>query len=265
MSVNSHKNLVSSEELIGEFLIDFNMVSTDFIGRLNRHITRGIELMQIDTFYTRCIKAFTAEENRTPIPCGAKHIEAIVLSSATGGSLFLDISNNALRLINSEHSDGLSEVYGYVDDGYLKLKDFEGKGFFLYKGLPKTSKGFLKIPDDAFVKEALLFFLIAKLALSGYKHKVVTREEAEVRWAELYPQARNSVNFPTVDDIEQYTIMNTSPLYNNIFRLGSGEDLSNILPNISLLDNYPNAINKFYSFEELAEAFGVDEWSSTEL
>ena len=265
MSVNSQINLISSEVLIGEFLQDYDMTSTDFISRLNRHIVRAIELMNIDTYFKRCVRAFITEECRTIIPCSAKYIEAVVLN-AGGAPRFLDLTNNQLRLLSKDNLNGKSEVYGYVEGSYLNFKSFDGQGFVVYKGLPTTNKGYVQVPDDGLVIEAIMNFIVFKLSLSGYKHKEVSRKEARQEWERLYPMARNSVNFPTPHDIERYTIMTTSPLKGDVDRVETlGLEDFGGLPNISIADAYPSLINKFYSFETLAEAFGVDEWSSTEL
>lgn len=239
MPLNSKINLTSGKEFIGEFLIDFDMQSTNFINMLNRHIVRGIEIMQIDTYWVRCMKSFLTEECRTPIPCSAKYIEAIVIDVGNF-PYFLDLTNNGLRLIRRDNINGLSEPYGYVDGAYLDFRTFDGRGFFLYKSLPINKEGYIGIPDDPFVKEALLYFLIGKLALSGYKHKVITRKEADEKWDKLYPQARNSVNFPTVHDIEAYTENNIHPLFNNPLKINDGNDLSNLIPNINIEFAYPS-------------------------
>tara|TARA_R110000772_G_C13307950_1_gene439564 strand:+ start:6683 stop:7456 length:774 start_codon:yes stop_codon:yes gene_type:complete len=238
MSENAKINLTSAEELIGEFLLDFDIQASNFIGTLNRHIVRGIELMNIETYFTRQVKSFQTEECRTPIPCESKYIEVIAIDRG-GQPCFLDLTNSGLSLLGRHHIDGASETYGYVDGAYINFKTFEGRGFFLYKSIPLNSRGFAMIPDDALVKEALLFFIVAKLALSGYKHKVVGRDEAESKWAYLHPQARNSVNFPSVHDIEAYTENNINPLFNNPLKIGGSSDLGQLIPNINIEFAYP--------------------------
>lgn len=259
MSFNRKIHVISSKELIGEFLIDFDMQQTSFIGLLNRHIVRAIELMRIDVYYTQTVCAFTTEECRTPVPCNSKYIQTVVLDAGDNCPIFLDLTNHGLRLLNSDNLAGQTETYGYADGGYINFKDFDGRGLILYRSLPKDKEDYVLIPNDPFLKEAVLMFLIAKLGLSGYVHKVVSREEAEAKWANLHPQARNSVNFPSIEDMEVYTNRNTNPLFNNIRRIDTKDGSFDAIPNISLLDAYPNSVNKFYDFDELSAAFGIDE------
>ena len=261
MGFNHKIHSVSSKELIGEFLMDYDMQQSSFIGLLNRHIVRGIEIMRIDTYYTQCVKAFKTYNNRTPIPCNSKYIEAIVIDKG-GNATFLDLTHHGFRLLSKDNLQGESELYGYADGGYANFKDFEGRGFFLYKSLPIDEEGYVRIPDDPFVKEALLNLLVAKLALSGYKHKVISRQEAEAKWGILYPQARNSVNFPSIEDMEEYTESNTNPLFNNIRRMSILED-SNIM-DVATFATELIRLSHGGDFEEASEICGI-KWSSTEL
>lgn len=258
MSLNTKINLISSKTLIGEFLLDFDIQLTNYLSSLNRHIVRGIEMMEIDTFYRRCVEVCDTEEGRVFLPCTSKYIEVIILNG-TSCPHFLDLTNNGLRLLNGVQS---SKLYGYVEGQYLNLNTYEGKVVVLYKSLPKDKEGYVMIPDDPWVKDALLYFLIFKMGLSGFKHKVISRQEAEEKWRNLYPRARNSVNFPSVHDIERYTSWNTEMLFNNIDRIETYESLSNVLPSI-----YSEGVTDFASFvnklkETLGDSSGHIEFSN---
>lgn len=214
-------NLVSAEELIGEFLFDFDVRPANYMSSLNRHIIRGIEIMNIDTYFKRCTKIVEVQDGSIKLPCNAKYLELVVIEGC-GNVQVLDLSQNNLALVGQLPNNINSYSEAYAEDEHIHTGlNGDGRALIIYRTLPKNGKGYVMLPDDALLKEALGMFLIAKLALSGYKHKVVSREEAEQKWAYLYPKARNSVNFPSVHDMQQFTNMWNNPLkgdwYNNLF------------------------------------------------
>jgi len=213
---NNKISLVSAESLIGEFLQDYNMNSSDFISRLNRHIVRGIELMDIDTYFNRCYATITIEEGRGVLPCEMKYLEAIFISLGDTPHR-IDYSNNDLTALDFMEEDMQIFSDAYIQEGILTIKDYEGDAYVVYRGLPINEKGYVLMPDDAWLMEALGFFLIYKLGISGYKHKVFNIADAEQRWNALYPRARNSVNFPTVQEMQNFTEMWSNPLKGDWF------------------------------------------------
>lgn len=220
MSINSKYNLSSAKELIGEFLFDFDIQNSQIISSINRHIARGIELCNIDTYYKRCKSKIDIQENRGILPCNGKYIELIFLDMG-GRPYVVNLSNNNLSLLNSFNRDFDLYSEAYIENNVLTLGGYEGSAYVIYKALPQDSEGYVQFPDDPYLKEALLYFIIHKLGLSGFKHKVISRQEAEQKWNQLYPQARNSVNFPTVHDMQRFTEHWNNPLkgvlYNNLF------------------------------------------------
>jgi len=214
--MNSKINLVSSEALIGEFLQDYNMNSTDFISRLNRHVVRAIELMDIDTYFKRCYTKISIEENRGILPCEMKYVEGIFIEI---GSIpyRVDISNNDLTNLEFMPSDMSVFSDAYVEDGIITIKDYIGDAHVVYRGLPTNAKGYVLLPDDAWVMEAVNYFIIYKLGCGGYKHKVFSIGDADAKWNALYPRARNSVNFPTIGEMQNFTESWNNPLKGDWF------------------------------------------------
>lgn len=251
MSFNSKINLVSAKEFIGEFLLDFDINSSNYIASLNRHIIRGIELMDIDVFYRRCLKVSLIESGKVVLPCNSKFVEQVILGVGSCPYI-LDMKDNGLQLVSGQDSIGTSNI-GYAEGRVLNLKRETGLVGIVFKSLPMNKEGYVEIPDDAWLKEALLYFLIYKMSLSGYKHKVISRQEAESKWDRMYPRARNSVTFPTVADIDRYTENVTSPLFNNIEREGGGFDSHRPTAITDLFLNGLNSFNRNELIEEIED------------
>lgn len=214
--MNSKMNLISAEVLIGEFLQDYNMNSSDFISRLNRHIVRGIELMDIDTYFKRCVTKITIEEERGVLPCNIKYLEAMFLNIGTTPHR-IDYSNNDLTELDFITEDIPVYSDAYIQENIVTIRAYEGECWVVYRGLPIDKKGYVLMPDDAWLMEALKMFLVLQLGYSGYKHKVIGIDTADVKWNDLYPRARNSVNFPTIQEMQNYTEMWNNPLKGDWF------------------------------------------------
>lgn len=256
MSTNSRLNLISAKSLIGEFIFDFDIQNSDFINRLNRFISRGVELMDIDTYFKRCSKEIEAINNSAYLPCNAKYLELVIVNH-NGNAYPIDIGND-FGAMNPLQTPTNGFITGYVEDNYIHFNEYAGKVLVVYRGIPVDKEGYCMLPDDSWLQEALLYFLIAKLSLSGFRHKVISREEAEAKWERLYPRARNSVNFPTVEEVGIFADMWTNPLFHNLHRLNI-TDYGSSNPNIGLRDAYPSNFNKLIKYEEVSDC--IFEWT----
>jgi len=211
--------LISSKKVIAEMFSDFNIINSDFTGKAFRFIEKAICLMEIDTYYTRRVQKVLIEDFRGELPCDLKQLVTV-----------LDNINFPSRLPIKEgftHNKAFRDVplhpsrKGIIEDGYIKTNYEEGEVFVMYLGIPKDKEGYPLLPDNEFVLEAIPFYIIQRLGYSGYVHPVISREEAEMKWEKLSPRARNSVNFPTIEEMQSFTEAMTNPLlgdyYNDLF------------------------------------------------
>lgn len=208
-------NLISSNQLIGELFSDFNISNTDWVVKAQRYMARGLSLMQIDGFYDIAYYYQQVNEFNAPLPCDNKYMLA-VLHNTNGVVTRLPL-DRSLALGNNFNTIAYSNIYkGRIINNTLRVNFEEGTVLYIYHRLPKDDDGNLLIPDNDFVLEALLYFVINKLSLSGYKHPVISRQEAEEKWNSLYPRARNVVNYPSLEEMDRFTKMNNNPLFMDI-------------------------------------------------
>lgn len=230
-------NLISSKSVIGELFSDFNINQSDFVSKSQRWIARAIGMMELEGYYTLRVTATKITEGRCPLPCDIKYL-GVVLAQGYGyntevqsfahGSFPYDIDANNInvnqynrvpiresfmygtRFINRFQDAG--EMKGYINNNWLYLNQDEGHVYFVYFAPPCDEEGYPMIVKDEWVEEALPFYVIYRMCLSGYKHNVISMDYAKGEWERLYPKARNSVNFPDVEEMQQITEMNNNPI-----------------------------------------------------
>lgn len=212
-------NLVSSKQLIAELFTDFNITGTDWVNKAQRHINRAIELMQISGYFEFKTSFDLVEDGKVIMPCDNKYLIGVLVKS-NGNVCRLPLTT---ELTFDEKLNGL--IYhqydkGYVNNNYLYTTFNEGEVCFLYFGIPTDDCGDLMIPDNAELFEAIPYYIIYRLSFSGYKHPAIEPRDAYQMWQTLYPRAANSMNYPSIEEMQHFTEVNTNPLYIDVLRCG---------------------------------------------
>lgn len=207
--------LLSSKVLIAELFQDFNLAGTNWLGNVNRHIARALELMRLSGYFKEALQVVEVKDYMAPLPCGMK--ELIGVLDLSNGVFVLPIRNG--NYVGRKFKDHLetSLSSGAINNNALHTSFETGKVAFVYHAPPVDDEGYPMIPDNPEVMEALPFYIIKRLAYSGFIHPVITREEAEQRWEQLFPRARNSVNFPTIEEMDHIVSSIGDPYYERWF------------------------------------------------
>lgn len=233
--------LKSSKSVIGELFADFNINQTDFVSNVYRWVARAIDMMELEGYYKLKLTRIKVEEGRCPIPCDAKYlgvvlmrgygIDTMVQSNNAGDMPYdLDVDNIQLNqylrvpiresfIYGTKFSNAIRDsetVKGYINNNWLYLNVDSGHVYFAYFAPPCDKEGYPMIVDNEWVEEALPFYIIYRMCLSGYKHPVISMEYAKQEWDRLYPRARNSVNFPDIEEMQQLTEMRNNPILGDL-------------------------------------------------
>ena len=208
-------NLISSNQLIGELFSDYNISNTDWVVKAQRHIARAIALMQIDGFYELAYSNKKVKEYNSPLPCDTKYILG-VLHNQNGVVTRLPLDRSTSLGMDFSGMANHNIYKARVNGNTLRTNFETGTIMYIYYRMPRNDQGDLLIPDNDYLLEALPYFLISKLSLSGYKHPVISRQEAEAKWDKMYPRARNVINYPSVEEMHRFTKMNNNPLFVDI-------------------------------------------------
>lgn len=208
-------NLISSNALIGELFSDFNIENDDWVAKAQRLMARGLGIMRIDGFYQIRYLIQDVKEFNAPLPCDNKYLIA-VLTKVNGHISRLPLTKSLALGVDFSNIAAHSTYQGRVNFNSLRTNFEEGQVLFIYYSLPINEEKDLMIPDNDLVLEALPYFIIYKLSLSGYKHHTISMDMAYQMWTNLYPQARNSMNYPSIEEMNRFTQMNTNPLFTDI-------------------------------------------------
>jgi len=208
----SQRPLVSSKRLIAELIADYNIQGTDWLTSIHRHISRGMELMRLDGYFIRKAVKANVVNLSAKLPCDNKYLIGAVILTDNGMYRIPLKCNFALTGFLAKLAVH-PNIQARTEGEYLITNVDNITIGFIYYGLPLDEEENPMIIDNAFVLEALPYFIIEKLSLSGYVHPVISREEAKAEWKEKSRIATHDVNFPSLEEMESFTQANTNPYH----------------------------------------------------
>lgn len=137
-------------------------------------------------------KDFEVIDGRIPFPCDAEDILGIYdgmcwswwEAPLTFGSY---LQWNTVRL--------------QVGRGEFLANRLTVKGSLYYQAYPTNCDGELLIPDVYEVKEAAIYYVLYKAISAGYKHPIISFNDARMLWESKMDKATNRLNFPRPDEM----------------------------------------------------------------
>ncbi len=237
--------LVSSNALIAELYQDFNIAGSEWVHKAKRWVARGIEVMGLSGYFERAILWDTVEEYSVILPCdlrtlGVILVKAVDYSNTINAALPIatspatnstDINGNPIEAIYEDNTlvrlpltssliigkpfmniPSHTTARGYINNNRLHTTFETGEVLFVYYKVPVDSDGYPLVPDFGLSIEALNYWIIYKMSLGGFKHPVISFDTAYKMWKELYPQARNRINYPSLEEMQSFTRMVNNPI-----------------------------------------------------
>lgn len=216
--------LISSKRFIAETIEDLNLSSPDYLDRIYSWIEYGLGIMDMSKYYSLKSKWIEIKQHRGQLPCSYKYLHSFWDYNNSCRS-----SNNpyGLNYVPTSNSPLVGKDYiGYpvanrkisVDGEYIYSDVEKGKLLLIYRDIPKDEEGFPLVPDNPFVFEALLYFIIYRLALKGIEHPIIKYGDAFQQWERLYPRAANDVNWMALSEYEEFTQFWNSPYLGNMVK-----------------------------------------------
>lgn len=207
----------SIRSLMSDILDDYDLANSDWFYKSIGWIARSLEIMQLWNGYDKVTKKVCITDYRGLLPC-----DVAAFMFATKDNCYLPVRSD-FRLQSS--CDCPSDLVTCNDSAVLNRTFIQtsfptGDIKVHYYGIPTDDEGFPMIPDNAFITEAIGWFIMWKMLTSGYKHKVITDwKVAKAEWEVAYPRAQNHVNFPTPEKMQQLVdIWTTTVKDNNIIK-----------------------------------------------
>ena len=195
---------VSIKRLLLSIESTFNFQDNAWKDDAIEFIGRGLEIIGVGLVYTKKAKEVALASGRATLPCSLKSLRAVTLDGCR-----LDINEYTDFVYNSTDLTTPpvhSHITAQFNDNYLITNVDTGTVVFYYYAFSLDDEGLPQLPDDAFVFEALEWYVVYKLLLKGYKHHAITNfREAQMQWEIAYPRAQNSLSLDDVVTQENFT------------------------------------------------------------
>jgi len=237
--------LISSNALIAELYQDFHIANSEWVHKAKRWVARGVEVMELSGYFEKTTKWQDVEEYSAPLPCDLRVlcvvlVEANVVSDSYNAAAIAtapaanstDEDGNTIEATYNENTSLLrlplsnslvigqpfqalsphQEARGYINMFRLHTNFETGRVMYVYYRPPLDKEGFPMIPDFGLSLEALNYWIIYKLSIGGYKHPVIDFQTAWNMWNQLYPQAKNKINYPSLEEMQSFTKMINNPI-----------------------------------------------------
>lgn len=216
-------NYISIKQSIGRFLKECGLDDTSYVEDIPQWVEDAINIIGIPNYYTYRYKLQEVSNSRCPLPCDIENLFGVYIATSltkaenTNSLRRLFIRNSPLfgKGIGYETNNGASS-YGSINGNYLHTSFDKGLVYFVYKGIPLDCDGFPLVPKDGKLNEALQYYFIYRMSLSGFKHPVVSYIMALQMWEKLYPAAGNSINWMDLQEYQEFTEMWTNQLLGDL-------------------------------------------------
>lgn len=196
--------LKSSKQFIGSLISDINLDISDIEHRIFEWIDMALDIMDITKHHVLVREIIDIENYTGKLPCDLDNIHSVWGKGACGGLQYINISNSPLVL---ERSDLyiMNGVLASIEGNHIKTSFKRGKVLLIYKTAPKDCDGYPMLPKSAKLEEAIMYYIIYRLALKGYKHPTVSFETSYQQWNNLYVGAANDVEWFTLPELEEFS------------------------------------------------------------
>jgi len=117
-----------------------------------------------------------------------------------------DTFHSSLHCEDCVNEFAKSEETYIVNCGAIKTSFVTGQICISYMAFPVDENCWPMVPDDISYREAMMWYIVKKLKLGGYKlaNEKISYEYAENEWRNYCTQARNAANYPDIDRYQSF-------------------------------------------------------------
>jgi len=98
-----------------------------------------------------------------------------------------------------------SDYYQLQGLSYLVTSFEQGEVELLYYGFPMDEDGYPTIPNTIYYKEALFWYILAKMIMGGFIHPMFSYDYCDAKWKHYCTAAANDLSYPTPDKFQAFT------------------------------------------------------------
>lgn len=215
-------NLIEIENIEARFIREFGIKNLSYIIDLEVWARDGIHDMRIPNFYQIKDKEIVVVDTKAKIGCTSDMLigayfytdNTVPFSTTSAYELLIRNDNN----LGSAGFPCAGNIYATIQGGYIHVKPDCGFIRLFYKDVPTDCNDKVLIPNNPKVIRALMYYFIARMALSGYVHPVIDFQTAQAFWDREYPAAGNDASWFTEQELQAFTEMWTNPLIGDLHR-----------------------------------------------
>jgi ssRNA-specific RNase YbeY (16S rRNA maturation enzyme) len=198
---------VSCKRVLAGVFRTFNPTNSGWVNNAIEWVGEGLEIIGINPVYEETYCDVDVEEYKAKIPCGLKALLGIRYADVKeniSNAFKLDLKKSATHKDNTIILTDEKQMTYSLNPNYIHTPYQTGVVRFYFLQIKKDADHFPEVPDDKLTMVALEWYIIMKMLLRGFQHPVISFEKAEQEWEKFYPQAQNSLKFPTIEDIELF-------------------------------------------------------------
>lgn len=181
---------VSSKRVVETVIRDFGIVSQDWIYDANEWVGNGLLEIGTNPIYSPTKITTKVDNYKVRLPCSAE--------------LFKAVYQGECRLPHLRDTNKTSKTgIWYSNEGSFLHFPFTGKEITLfYLGFEIDEEGYICIPDNVFVIEALAWKVMSHLLRRGMLHPTIDYKTADAEWKDRRDRASNHLMTPTPDEYD---------------------------------------------------------------
>lgn len=229
---------ISSRQMLTKVYNDFSPPDGGWVTKGIEWIGDALQAMDISPIHEKKSTVLTIEGHRAKLPCNLRAIRGVEYGGfrlpyggdLTGYSLVqkegrtTEFSPRGESLSNVYQATGQTDSLGgnieivassSIDSGeyyqvnpdYLITSFEEGEVRVHYDAFPVDNDNLPVIPDVYSVKEAILWYIISRMLMSGYKHPEFNFVFADGQWKDYKDRAMNDAMWPSIDKMDTFRRM----------------------------------------------------------
>ena len=197
--------LVSSKEVISAFDRNFKPNNSNWINDAIEAIGEALEMLRIMPGLTSVYSDICVIDGRGKLPCDLFYLQGVV-QVKDNECLSIVRLNKTSRHNIKIGSQGSNGEY-YLNPDYIHCPFDSGTLRVYYYTLPVDEKGFPMIPDNAYLKVALRWYILMLYLGRGNTHPVFDYKTAESNWITNSVKAQNQCRSMDADDRQRFKQM----------------------------------------------------------
>lgn len=180
---------ITANAIVAKVIRDFNIADLGWVEDAKLYWVKEA-LQSIGTNGNKVLvkQAFDITNQSITLPCEAEDLIGI-----TSDGCFLRFQNQ-YNLMSFENTE---TIRPYVDNGVIKFNSVGRiQGIVYYTTFPDDCKDEPLVVDHVKVTEAIMYYIMLKLQMRGFKHPVISYTDAYNLWEKARPKAGNFLAFP---------------------------------------------------------------------